>query len=146
MKKKFVLIFLFFYAIVTGQVQKDTVYLYFNHKKNMSLKTTVSKNNEPFSYIYTYYFNDSLNSQLLIPTNIDDLIDFDNKADVKWIDKKFIRKNDEKVYCIKKMQKIGHKNSIDKFYNCVVYLIDTKIKKNNKYKALEVNINFLEEM
>ena len=68
------------------------------------------------------------------------------KADVKSIDKKFIRKNDEKIYCIKKMQKIGYKNIIDKFYNCVIYLIDTKTKKDNKYKAIEVKINFLEEM
>lgn len=44
------------------------------------------------------------------------------------------------------MQKIGYKNIIDKFYNCVIYLIDTKTKKDNKYKAIEVKINFLEEM
>lgn len=146
--KKQILIFFFllFNSIIIGQTKKDTIYLYYNHKKDMSIKVTAYKNKEPFSYLYTYYFNDSQNNSLSIPIYVDDMIDFDNKADAKSIDKKFIRKNDEKIYCIKKMQKIGYKNIIDKFYNCVIYLIDTKTKKGNKYKAIEVKINFLEEM
>lgn len=135
-----------FRIIVTGQIKKDTVYLYFNHKKDHSYGISATKNNKPFSFQYTYYFRDSLNNKLLISTKVDDYIDFDSKADVKWIDKKFLRKNDKDVYYIKEMQKIGYQNLIDKLYNCVVYLIDTKIRKNNKFKVKEVRIVFFEEM
>lgn len=135
-----------FNTIITGQTKKDTIYLYFNHKKDMSLKVSAYKNKEPFSYLYTYHLNDSLNKNLLININVDDMIDFGNKADIKWVDKKFIKKNDNKIYYIKKMQNIGYQNTINKFYDCIIYLIDTKIKEKGKFKAREVKINFLEDM
>lgn len=146
MKKIIILFFILFQIIANSQIKNDTVYLYFNHKKDMSFKTTVFKDKEPFSYLYTYYFNDSLKNKLLISTNVDDLIGFDNKADIKWIDKKFMKKNDAKIYCIRKMQKIGYENVIKELHNCFIYLIDTKVKKGHKFKAREVRINFLEEM
>lgn len=147
MKKQILIFFfLFFYTIMIGQTKKDTIYLYFNHKKDMSLKVTTYKNKEPFSYLYTYYFNDSLNKNLLIPIYVDDMIDFVNKADIKWVDKKFIRKNNDKIYYIKKMKDRGYLNTINEFYDCVLYLIDTKIKEKGKFKAREVKINFLEDM
>ena len=53
-----ILFFLLFNSIIIGQTKKDTIYLYYNHKKDMSIKVTAYKNKEPFSYLYTYYFND----------------------------------------------------------------------------------------
>lgn len=147
MKKQILIFFLLlFNTIIIGQTKKDTIYLYFNHKKDMSLKVSTYKNKEPFSYLYTYYLNDSLNKNLLININVDDMIDFDNKADIKWVDKKFIRKNDNKIYYIKKMKNRGYQNIINELYDCVIYLIDTKIKEKGKYKAREVKINFKEDM
>jgi len=147
MKKTIIItLFLLFQIIVRGQIKKDTVYLYFNHKKNQSFKLISKRNNEPFKYYYTYHFNDSLNNKILVPILTNDSLDFNQKANIKWVDKKFIKKNKDQIYCIKKMQEKGYQNVINEIHNCVIYLIDTKIKKSGKYKAREVNINFLEEM
>jgi len=147
MKKTIIItLFLLFQIIVRGQIKKDTVYLYFNHKKNQSFKLISKRNNEPFKYYYTYHFNDSLNNKILVPILTNDSLDFNQKANIKWVDKKFIKKNKDQIYCIKKMQEKGYQNVINEIHNCVIYLIDTKIKKSGKYKACEVNINFLEEM
>jgi len=147
MKKTIIItLFLLFQIIVRGQIKKDTVYLYFNHKKNQSFKLISKRNNEPFKYYYTYHFNDSLNNKILVPILTNDSLDFNQKANIKWVDKKFIKKNKDQIYCIKKMKEKGYQNVINEIHNCVIYLIDTKIKKSGKYKAREVNINFLEEM
>lgn len=147
MKKTIIItLFLLFQIIVRGQIKKDTVYLYFNHKKDQSFKLISKRNNEPFKYYYTYHFNDSFNNKILVPILTNDSLDFNQRANIKWVDKKFIKKNKDKIYCIKKMQEKGYQNVINEIYNCVIYLIDIKIKKSGKYKAREVNINFLEEM
>ena len=70
---------------------------------------------------------------------------FRNKPEIKWVNKKFIRKNKLKVYDIKKMQQKGFTKTLDEIgLNCIIYLIDIKIKKNNKFKAREVEISFPE--
>jgi hypothetical protein len=144
--KNTILIFLLAFSIKTiGQVKTDTIYLYFKHSKHEIFGQGNKKNGKILSYIYKFNFNNKLNDFILTTVQTNDSLGFKRKAEIKWVNKKFIRKNKLKVYDIKKMQQKGFTKTLDEIgLNCIIYLIDIKIKKNNKFKAREVEISFPE--
>jgi hypothetical protein len=144
--RKILMLFIFIFSIKSFcQIKKDTVYLLFKYSKSEIHGLGGRKDGKIFSYIYKFNFNNKLKDYILIGVNINDSLNFSQKADVQWVSKKFIRKNKNKIYDIKRMQKMGFidaVNAIDS--NTVIYLIDIKIKKNRKYKAREVTISYPE--
>ena len=130
--------------------ETDTIYLVFNHKKYQTFGVSSKKQDIPFQYIYIYYLG--LNSILDINNNIyisvfaDGRLNFEKKADIKHIDKKFLKKHKKYVYDIKRMRKMGFKNFVNEIGFCTVYLIDTKKKDKKKLIAREVFIFYEAEL
>jgi|GEM_PF-2506609 len=132
---------------VNRLTENDTVYLLFNHKKHQDFGISLKKKEKIITYTYIYHFNEKFNNQITISIRTDSILNSDRKkASFKLIDKKFIRKNRKNVFTIKEMRKKGAKNTVDEIGFCTIYLIDTKIKENRKYKAREVKIYYPAEL
>jgi hypothetical protein len=130
--------------------KNDTIYLFFNHKKYQDFGISSKKNDVPFQYMYVFYLNnktllDSYNN-ITISVLADGKLNYDKQADIKLINKKFIRKNKKIVYAIKEMRKKGAKKFLNEIGYATVYLIDTKIKENGNYQAREVKLYYPSEL
>jgi hypothetical protein len=121
----------------------DTVFIYFNYKKNQR-RGFSRKKEKIVSYTYILDFEDNI---LGFSTGMEEYLSVDDmqknkKAGVKWVDKKFLRKNKEKIYSYKRIKKNGFYITVEEISRATIYLIDIKIKENGKYKAREVGALF----
>lgn len=135
------------YSITHRFTKNDTVYIYFDYKKDQRKKFSKIKE-ETIAYHYTLNFENDI---MYFSTGKREYLSFDDmsknkKAGVQWINKKFIRKNKDRIFTYKKIKKNGFDKTVDEISRATIYLIDIKIKENGKYKAREVNALFPIEM
>ena len=126
--------------------ETDTIYLIFNHKKYQIFGTGLKRDGLILDYLYVYIFKDKIYNKISIRVKTNDSLNFEKKADVKHIDKKFLKKHKKYVYDIKRMRKMGFKNFVNEIGFCTVYLIDTKKKDKKKLIAREVFIFYEAEL
>ena len=123
--------------------KKDTVYIYFDYKKNQRKNFSKIKE-EIIAYHYTLNFE---NDSMYFSTGKREYLSFDDmsknkKAGVQWINKKFIRKNKDRIFTYKRIKKNGFYKTVEEISRATIYLIDIKMKENGKYKAREVGSLF----
>ena len=126
--------------------ETDTIYLIFNHSKNQIFGTGLKRDGLILDYLYVYIFKDKIYNKISIRVKTNDSLNFEKKADIKHIDKKFLKKHKKYVYDIKRMRKMGFKNFVNEIGFCTVYLIDTKKKDKKKLIAREVFIFYEAEL
>jgi hypothetical protein len=134
--------------IVNKLTIKDTIYMLFKQKKNQR-KYSTKKNDKIISFSYNYDFKKG--NVLYFSTGRKDSITSDyvfgnKKAGVKWVDRKFLRKNRDRVFTYKKIEKNGFEKTVEEVENCIFYLIDIEMKEDGKYIAREVGALFPIEM
>lgn len=127
--------------------KNDTVFIYFNYKKNQR-RGFSRKKEKIVSYTYILDFEDNI---LGFSTGMEEYLSVDDmqknkKAGVEWINKKFIRKNKDRIFTYKRIKKNGFDKTVEEISRATIYLIDIKMKENGKYKASEVNALFPIEM
>jgi len=128
------------YTITHKFNKNDTIYIYFEYKKNQRRRLSKIKD-KIIAYSYTFNFENDI---MYFSTGKEEYLSLDDmnknkKAGVQWVDKKFLRNNKERIFTYKKIKQNGFEKTIEEFSDCVFYLIDIKLKENGKYKAREVN-------
>ena len=132
------------YTVTNKLTKNDTVYILFENKKNQR-KNSTRKKDRIISYSYLFDFKNS--DTMYFSTGIEEYLSSEKKdkkikASIKWVDKKFIRRNKDKIYTYKKIKKNGFEKTIEEIEDCIFYLIDIKTKKDGKYMVREINVLF----
>jgi hypothetical protein len=129
--------------VVNKLTKKDTIYMIFEEKENQR-KQFSRKKEKIVSYTYILDFEDNI---LGFSTGMEEYLSVDDmqknkKAGVQWINKKFIRKNKDRIFTYKRIKKNGFYKTVEEISRATIYLIDIKMKENGKYKAREVGALF----
>lgn len=144
-------LFILFFSLVSfsqnlEEIKKlDTIYIYFNYgvyeKNGTNIKIDLSKRDE-FSkenVVYTFEIDD----YNIIHLFFQKYKDFDDyglgiKKDVKYVRKKFLKKNKEKIIDVNFFINNGFRETYYALFGKVVYIIDSKEIKGRKVKLKQL--------
>lgn len=122
---------------------QDTIYIFFDGKKNQEEKEFLKKD-DTLPKATLFLFVKDINNRISFYS--DSYLNFEDtetnkKADIKTVDRKFLRRNRRIVLNIDFFLKYGFKETYYSIYKKHIYLIEGVYKKSKFYTAKEVLID-----